>query len=258
MSSLHIVHGDKVYDKLTLERAAHRQSTIKSWIVPKGAEPGDDVIVNVGGNGFFAVARIASKPQPRADWKNRYGSALAAVKLIIPPISHRIVERKIPKFIWIKLPRSITTPRASIARQLQALVRKRRLTKDPELSNADLATANLEELRKEALLSARPTAARKRRSVSYFSRSQRIHAFVVARADGCCEACNTTAPFLKPDGSPYLEPHHTDRLADDGPDHPATVIALCPNCHRRAHSSADKFRFNRGLKLKARLLWKNS
>ena len=26
---------------------------------------------------------------------------------------------------------------------------------------------------------------------------------------------------------PYLEPHHTDRLSDGGPDHPARVIALC-------------------------------
>ena len=48
---------------------------------------------------------------------------------------------------------------------------------------------------------------------------------------------------MKTDGSPYLEPHHITRLADNGPDHPAKVIALCPNCHRKAHSSQDKLVF---------------
>jgi 5-methylcytosine-specific restriction protein A len=32
-----------------------------------------------------------------------------------------------------------------------------------------------------------------------------------------------------------LEPHHTTRLADGGPDDPAFVGAICPNCHREIH-----------------------
>jgi hypothetical protein len=227
----------------------------KKWVVPKKARSGDYVIVNVGRHGLFATARIASDARPRADWKNRYGAALTAIKLIKPSISLDIVKRKIPKFVWAKYPRSITTPSVSVARQLQSLVRKRRLTKDPELRDSDLSTASLQELRAEALLSARPTAARKKHLANYFSRSRRIHAFVMARAYGYCEACAASAPFLKFDGSPYLEPHHTTRLADEGPDHPATVIALCPNCHRKAHSSQDKAAFNAKLRKKARQLW---
>ena len=34
------------------------------------------------------------------------------------------------------------------------------------------------------------------------------------------------------------------RSADDGPDEPGSVAALCPNCHRRAHYAADADRFN--------------
>lgn len=39
-------------------------------------------------------------------------------------------------------------------------------------------------------------------------------------------------------------PHHIRRLADEGPDHPMWVAALCPNCHRRVHHGEDGTTFN--------------
>src|SRR5262249_48599114 len=93
----------------------------------------------------------------------------------------------------------------------------------------------------------RASAERGKRLVSYRRRSLRIHSYVLRRANGSCEGCDANAPFLRSDGSSYLEPHHTKRLADDGPDHPATIIALCPNCHRRAHHAQDAKSFNRSL-----------
>ncbi|ULJ74049.1 HNH endonuclease signature motif containing protein [Rhizobium gallicum] len=62
-----------------------------------------------------------------------------------------------------------------------------------------------------------------------------------------CEYDSNPAPFLRADGEPYLEPHHIHRVSDGGPDDPRTVIALCPNCHRRAHSGADKASFKADL-----------
>ncbi|HUN98983.1 MAG TPA: HNH endonuclease signature motif containing protein [Bradyrhizobium sp.] len=50
--------------------------------------------------------------------------------------------------------------------------------------------------------------------------------------------------------APYLEPHHLRRLSDGGPDHPAQVIALCPNCHRRVHAGADGPKYNVALTAK--------
>lgn len=73
----------------------------------------------------------------------------------------------------------------------------------------------------------------------WFKRSEAVRRYVIARANGKCEACDEPAPFKKKDGSPYLEPHHTHRLADEGPDHPEWVGAICPNCHRRIHSGED-------------------
>jgi 5-methylcytosine-specific restriction enzyme A len=81
-------------------------------------------------------------------------------------------------------------------------------------------------------------------------RSADVRIWVLRRADGKCEGCGSEGPFqtkAKPQ-RPYLEPHHTDRLSDEGPDHPARVIALCPNCHRRVHFGADGDEYNRALK----------
>src|SRR6266403_1029622 len=78
-------------------------------------------------------------------------------------------------------------------------------------------------------------------------RSEDVRAYVLRRAKGCCEGCQTAAPFVRKDGSPYLEPHHIRRVSDGGPDDPAFVIALCPNCHRRVHAGRDGTSYNASL-----------
>ncbi len=71
--------------------------------------------------------------------------------------------------------------------------------------------------------------------------------YVLARADGICESCEKPAPFRRPDGTPYLEPHHTRRVSDGGPDHPRWVGGVCPNCHREVHHGANGERKNEQL-----------
>lgn len=69
-----------------------------------------------------------------------------------------------------------------------------------------------------------------------FRRNSDVVAAVLERADGICEYCTEKAPFLRAkDNSPYLEVHHKIRLADGGKDNLDNAIALCPNCHRKAH-----------------------
>jgi 5-methylcytosine-specific restriction protein A len=78
-------------------------------------------------------------------------------------------------------------------------------------------------------------------------RSAAVRAYVLRRANGACEACGAPAPFKRADGSDYLEPHHITRRADGGPDHPASVAGVCPNCHRRVHHAADGATYNAAL-----------
>lgn len=55
-------------------------------------------------------------------------------------------------------------------------------------------------------------------------------------------------------GCRYLEPHHTRRLSDTGPDHPRWVIGLCPTCHRRVHYGADGVAYNDKLEAKLAMI----
>jgi hypothetical protein len=253
VSILHIVQGGMDNgDKMWLEKAARRKLNSTSWVVPKSVRVGDEVVVFVRSYGFFATAKIASEPKPRRDWPNRYGAALTSIRLIKPAISLAAIRRDIPKLTWAIYPRSITSPSPEVAAQVRNLIVKRRKTGLPDLDDAALESANIDELRKVAMLSARSVIPAKKVTANYRARSLAIRLYVVSRANGKCENCGKPAPFCRADGSPYLEPHHTVRLSDDGPDHPARVIGLCPNCHRRAHYAEDAGPFNGSLKKKVR------
>lgn len=69
-----------------------------------------------------------------------------------------------------------------------------------------------------------------------FQRNPDVVAEVYLRAKGICSQCNSPAPFKRrADGLPYLEIHHKVPLAAGGEDTVENAVALCPNCHRKAH-----------------------
>jgi 5-methylcytosine-specific restriction protein A len=121
---------------------------------------------------------------------------------------------------------------------------------ESELTTAGIDDGNLAELRQKALQAASPasqvSAGEARHQ--YYLRSVHVRAYVLARAAGICESCCQPAPFLRADGTPYLEPHHTRRLSDGGPDDPRWVAGICPTCHRRIHSGCDGHKINDALK----------
>lgn len=85
-----------------------------------------------------------------------------------------------------------------------------------------------------------------------YARSNDLKAYVCRRAAGVCEGCGSPAPFTTKAGFPYLEPHHSRRIADGGPDDYHHVIALCPTCHRRVHYAVDGDEYNEQLSTKLR------
>jgi 5-methylcytosine-specific restriction enzyme A len=77
-----------------------------------------------------------------------------------------------------------------------------------------------------------------------FLRNADVVAEVLYRAKGLCEWCKNAAPFERfATLTPYLEVHHTIPLAEGGEDTVANAMALCPNCHREAHSGANRVAF---------------
>jgi len=94
-----------------------------------------------------------------------------------------------------------------------------------------------------------------RSTKTVFNRREETKNYALSRADGKCKACREAAPFYSKKG-PFLEVHHVNELSDNGPDTPNNVIALCPNCHRRAHYSEDKTEFNQSLRQWLNENWK--
>ena len=87
-------------------------------------------------------------------------------------------------------------------------------------------------------------------SVTQYVRDAEVVAWVLAQASGHCECCEAPAPFFREDGSPFLEVHHVQRLADGGEDTVNNAVALCPNCHRELHYGANKRELARQVRAK--------
>lgn len=117
----------------------------------------------------------------------------------------------------------------------------------PQIPPAKLRVGlSLAELRAAAIKGVPSSSSVDVRQVNVRRRSEAVKRYALKRARGKCEGCSQPAPFMSKAG-PFLEVHHVHRLGDGGPDHPAAVIALCPNCHRRAHGSLEAATFNQSL-----------
>jgi 5-methylcytosine-specific restriction endonuclease McrA len=74
-----------------------------------------------------------------------------------------------------------------------------------------------------------------------YIRNRDVIAEVEHRANGICGLCRKPAPFIKKaTGRPYLEIHHWVQLSEGGEDTLENAVALCPNCHKRAHFGEER------------------
>ena len=77
-------------------------------------------------------------------------------------------------------------------------------------------------------------------TIKQYSRNPYVIKLALQRANGTCECCNEPAPFLRMDGSPYLETHHLIPLSEKGNDDIDNVSELCPNCHKELHFGENR------------------
>jgi 5-methylcytosine-specific restriction enzyme A len=108
---------------------------------------------------------------------------------------------------------------------------------DEELQAAVLRALSDSEISRQARLATAPKASERIATWTYaFLRNPDVVAQVLLRAKGTCESCRSNAPFVRrSNGTPYLEVHHKIQLAAGGEDTVENALALCPNCHRKAH-----------------------
>jgi 5-methylcytosine-specific restriction protein A len=79
----------------------------------------------------------------------------------------------------------------------------------------------------------------RRTETTQYDRNPAIAEYAKRRSNGICQLCQQPAPFLRADGTPYLEAHHIIWLAKGGGDTNENTVALCPNCHRKMHIVDD-------------------
>lgn len=75
-------------------------------------------------------------------------------------------------------------------------------------------------------------------SGSAFVRDPKVRDAALLEAKGYCQCCDEPG-FITKYGTIYLETHHIVPLSMNGSDNILNVIALCPNCHMKAHHSAE-------------------
>ncbi len=253
---LHLLNGGfGNSDRSTLERAARGNRKARAWVVPKSASIGDEVVINIAGQGLFAIGQISSATKPRPDWHNRYGADIDLITLIDPPIPLEELRHKVPDLAWARYPRTYTTPLPKLTNQIRSLISRHLAARYFQIRSDKHADAlieplNREELREIALSRSRKVVSAQARKILIRRRDQVIREYVLARAEGKCEGCLNPAPFAGMNGEPFLEAHHVRRLSQHGPDSIRYVIALCPNCHRRTEFGQDAKAFNKTLQEK--------
>lgn len=114
----------------------------------------------------------------------------------------------------------------------------------------EIQDLSLKELRDIAVSKSKSSIASSTRTATtkVRERSAYVKAYVLRRADGHCEYSKQPAPFNRKDGSPYLEVHHVEMLAEGGSDDIRYCVAISPQIHREIHHGEHGEEINEKLK----------
>jgi 5-methylcytosine-specific restriction protein A len=140
-------------------------------------------------------------------------------------------------------------PAANVGARVAGRIRDILLETDgpPELFEPTIDPGELDQrtsaIRKKGMHEApegRERAGKHKTEHNSYERDPAVRAWVLIESKGICELCGEPGPFEGMDGQPFLEVHHVAPLAVSRKDTIDNAVAICPNCHRRCHHSADR------------------
>jgi 5-methylcytosine-specific restriction enzyme A len=134
--------------------------------------------------------------------------------------------------VWIFPLKLIDESRPSLISE--EVFKERQVTREKKASKL-----SIDELRKKSEKAPKKSGMRDIVSKQY-ERNPYVAAYAKRRANGICQLCNASAPFMDKAGDPFLEVHHIDWLSNNGEDSAENTVALCPNCHRKMHVVNEK------------------
>lgn len=88
---------------------------------------------------------------------------------------------------------------------------------------------------KERAMKAHKSSKKRYSITKVYFRDPYVAEYAKRRANGICDLCEKSAPFINKNNQPYLETHHIVWLSNGGEDSIENTVALCPNCHRKMH-----------------------
>jgi 5-methylcytosine-specific restriction protein A len=213
------------------------------WCCSRRIRSGDCIWVYVTGKGLCYEWRAISDSHPDPTRRYSYVCEVEFVCDFEPPITRQQICAVVTKKEWNKPHINMKGRAASIiedcaAKKIRALLPANSLQElEQKFLDGVAASKRLSEDERLKLLALAPKYPIKDKvTTGRFRRNEHVVAQVLFRAAGYCEDCKHPAPFNRAaDGEPYLEVHHKIWLARGGEDTVENAMALCPNCHRKAH-----------------------
>ena len=166
----------------------------------------------------FAVLEIDYKTSHRCSWEN-YNGFIDIINEI-----REVMEDVLPMY---------GMPRLIDAHSFVWIIQQKKFIdwipdREQEMQIEQMAEKYIRELVSGA-------GGQRRISSNVYIRSAEVVKETRNRANGLCQLCNQSAPFMDKKGNPYLEVHHIIWLSRGGEDSTNNTVALCPNCHTRMH-----------------------
>ena len=116
-----------------------------------------------------------------------------------------------------------------------AVVEREEVQKNVKSKTEAIVQMAFDDLKRKAIERQSSTVPYRRTASTTYIRDPYIARYARLRANGKCQLCGQSAPFIDNNGDPYLESHHIIWLSRGGADTIENTVGLCPNCHRRMH-----------------------
>ena len=141
---------------------------------------------------------------------------------------------------WVKGLRPAKNVGANVANEIEKIINRLENQSSSPIVSFHTKVSNLRKNKKRSAPTGTIKPQTAETTTTQYVRDAEIVAWVLDLADGVCECCGKESPFIREDGTYYLEVHHLKRLADGGSDTISNAIATCPNCHRELHYGGNK------------------
>ncbi len=222
---LHILVGENE-SFASLKQRARRRDRL-TWIVPKVATVGDDVIMFVRDQGFIARGRVVTTPTPTMLGRAQaYQAEIGFLKLLGRPVTLAAVAAAAPNWKWPTYPRSRASVPSSMTARLSRLFDRAPVKAVPGPDPSTDVPPAIEGIARETRVLVR-------------GRSDRLRRAAIEKSRGVCAVCVVDfSKLLEGRGARILHVHHLSQLSHGSQPRATRVgdlAVVCPNCHGMLH-----------------------